>query len=104
MDRSLPGVAKISKRIDYEQLYDDLNKNALLSNRQSGFRSLERTLTALFDTSDKRCVNIDKGYLNGVICVDPKKAFFLKKLAKYGIDGNASGMVWVLLNQSQAKM
>jgi len=40
MDQSLPGVAKISKRIDYEQLYDYLNKNALLSNRQSGFRSL----------------------------------------------------------------
>ena len=57
---------------------------------------LHDTLTALLETNDSWCVNIDRGLLNGVIVIDLKKAFdaidheiILKKLAKYGVDQDA---------------
>ena len=67
--------------------------NCLLNSGQSGFRTLHSTLTALLETNDNWCVNIDKGLLNGVIFIDLKKAFdtidhqmILKRLTKYGVD------------------
>ena len=92
----IPTVAKIFEKIIYDQLYQYLNENGLLNSGQSGFRSLHSTLTALLETNDNWCVNIDRGLLNGVIFIDLKKAFdttdheiILKKLAKYGIDQDA---------------
>ena len=82
--------------IIFDQLYYYLNENRLLNNCQSGFRFLHSTLTALLETNDSWCVNIDSGLLNGVIFIDFKKAFettdyeiILKKLSKYGVDQNA---------------
>ena len=87
----IPAVAKI-----FDQLYNYLNVNDLLTSCQSGFRSLHSTLTALLETSNNWCVNVDKGLLNGVIFIDLKKAFdtidheiILQKLAKYGVDQDA---------------
>ena len=81
----IPTVAKII----YDQLYQYLNENGL-------FRSLHSTLTALLETNDNWCVNIDRGLLNGVIFIDLKKAFdtidhekILKNLTKYGVDQDA---------------
>ena len=92
----IPAVAKIFEKIVYDQLYNYLNVNDLLTSCQSGFRSLHSTLTALLETSDNWCVNVDKGLLNGVIFIDLKKAFetidheiILQKLAKYGVDQDA---------------
>ena len=89
----IPTVAKIFEKIIYDQLYQYLNENCLLNSGQSGFRTLHSTLTALLETNDNWCVNIDKGLLNGVIFIDLKKAFdaidhqmILKKLTKYGVD------------------
>ena len=89
-------VAKIFKKIIYDQLYQYLNENGLLNSGQSSFRSLHSTLTALLETNDNWCVNIDRGLLNGVIFIDLKKAFdtidheiILKKLTKYGVDQDA---------------
>ena len=89
----IPAVAKIFEKIIYDQLYNYLNVNDLLTSCQSGFRSLHSTLTALLETSNNWCVNVDKGLLNGVIFIDLKKAFdtidheiILQKLAKYGVD------------------
>ena len=89
-------VAKIFKKIIYDQLYQYLNENGLLNSGQSSFRSLRSTLTALLETNDNWCVNIDRGLLNGVIFIDLKKAFdtidhqiILKKLTKYGVDQDA---------------
>ena len=42
---------------------------------QSGIRSLHSTLTALLETNDSWCVNINRGLLNGAIFIDLKKAF-----------------------------
>ena len=85
----IPIVAKIFEKIIYNQLYKYLNDNSLLTNCQSRFRSLHSTLTALLEATNKWCVNIDKGLLNGVIFIDLKKAFdtiyhkiIIKKLAK----------------------
>ena len=90
------GGAKIFEKIMYDQLYNHLIVNDLLTSCQSGFRSLHSTLTALLETSNNWCVNVDKGLLNGVIFIDLKKAFdtidheiILQKLAKYGVDQDA---------------
>ena len=92
----IPAVAKIFEKIIYDQLYNYLNVNDLLTSCQSGFCSLHSTLTALLETSNNWCVNVDKGLLNGVIFIDLKKAFdtidykiILQKLAKYGVNQDA---------------
>ena len=92
----IPTVAKIFQKYIYDQLYQYLNENGLLNGGQSGFRLLHSTLTALLETNDSWCVNIDRGLLNGVIFIDLKKAFdtidheiILKKLTKYGVDQDA---------------
>jgi len=83
------------KKFTYDQLYNYLNVNDLLTSCQSGFCSLHSTLTALLETSNNWCVNVDKGLLNGVIFID-LKAFntidhkiILQKLAKYEVDQDA---------------
>ena len=59
-------------------------------------KRIDSTLTALLETNDNWCVNIDRGLLNGVIFIELKKAFdttdheiILKKLTKYGVDQDA---------------
>ena len=72
----IPTVAKIFEKIIYNQLYQYyLNENGLLNSGQSGFCSLHSTLTALLETNDNWCVNIDRGLLNDVIFIDLKNAF-----------------------------
>ena len=89
----IPTVAKIFEKIVYDQLYNYLNENNLLTSCQSGFRSLHSTLTALIDTTNNWSVNIDDGLLNGVVFIDLQKAFdtidhgiLMRKLCNYGID------------------
>ena len=68
-------VAKIFEKLIFEQLYEYLNNNNLISASQSGFRTLHSTLTALIETVDNWSINIDNGLLNGVIFINLKKAF-----------------------------
>ena len=71
----IPTVAKIFEKNICDQLYQYLNENVLFNSGQSCFRSLHSTLTALLETNDSWCVNIDRRLLNGVISIDLRKAF-----------------------------
>ena len=88
-------VAKIFEKLIFEQLYEYLNNNNLISASQSGFRTLHSALTALIEAVDNWSINIDNGLLNGVIFINLKKAFdtidhaiLLRKLQIYGVDQN----------------
>ena len=89
----IPVVSKVFEKIVYDQLYQYLNDNQLLSSCQSGFRSLHSTLTALLEATNSWSVNIGNGFLNGVVFIDLKKAFdtidqeiILRKLSFFGAD------------------
>ena len=89
----IPVVSKVFEKIVYDHLYQYLNENQLLSSCQSGFRSLHGTLTALLEATNSWSVNIDNGFLNGVVFIDLKKAFdtidheiILHKLSYFGAD------------------
>ena len=89
----IPVVSKVFEKIVYDQLYQYLNDNQLLSSCQSGFRSLHSTLTALLEATNSWSVSIDNGFLNGVVFIDIKKAFdtidheiILRKLSYFGAD------------------
>ena len=86
-------VSRVFEKIVYDQLYQYLNDNQLLSSCQSGFRSLHSTLTALLEATNSWSVSIDNGFLNGVVFIDLKKAFdtidheiILRKLSYFGAD------------------
>ena len=87
----IPVVSRVFEKIVYDQLYQYLNDNKLLSSCQSGFRSLHSTLTALLEATNSWSVNIDNGFLNGVVFIDLRKAFdtidheiILRKLSYFG--------------------
>ena len=65
-----PAVSKVLEKLIYDQLYHYLNDNKLLSSCQSGFRSLHSTITALLEATNSWSVNIDNGFLNGVVFID----------------------------------
>ena len=89
----IPVVSKVFEKIIYDQLYQYLNNNKLLSSCQSGFCSLHSTLTALLEAANSWSVNIDNGLMNGVVFIDLKEAFdtidheiILRKLSYFGAD------------------
>jgi len=68
-------VAKLFARIVYNQLYNFLISEEIMSKQQSGFRSLHSTVTALLEATDSWAFNIDRGYVNAAAFLDLKKAF-----------------------------
>ena len=71
----LPVISKILERCVFNQLYNFLNENSLLSKHQFGFRPKNSTLTALIEMCDEFYQNLDDGKLNGVVFLDIRKAF-----------------------------
>ena len=78
----------------YDQLYNFLNSEEIISKQQSGFRSLHSTVTALLEATDSWAFNTDRGYVNAVVFLDLKKALdtggheiLLTKMNRGGIQG-----------------
>ena len=71
----LPIISKILERRVFNQLYNFLNENSLLSKHQFGFCPKNSTLTALIQMCDEFYQNLDNGKLNGVVFLDIRKAF-----------------------------
>ena len=70
--------------------YHYLTQHSLLFSAQSGFRPGRSCETALLRMIDMWAAAIDRGDINGVILMDFRKAFDLKKLNIYQCDDNAS--------------
>ena len=93
----IPVVAKVFERIIYDQIYDYLTKNGLLSDQQSGFRSLHSTVTALpLAVTNDWAFNIHKGSVNVVVFLDLKIRFDtvdhhirFSKLYEYEVQGTS---------------
>ena len=68
-------IAKVFERIVYNQLYGFLANEEIITNQQSGLRSLHSTVTALLEATDSWVFNIDRGHVNAVVFLDLKKAF-----------------------------
>ena len=61
------------ERIVYDQLYSFLANEEIITNQQSGFRSLHSTVTALSEATDSWALDIDRGNVNAVVFLDLKK-------------------------------
>ena len=92
----ISAVACIFEKLVYEQLENYVTNNNFINPRQSGFRSLFSTTTAMLDLTNEWCFNIDRKLLNGVLFLDLKKAFdtmdhtiLIKKLQYLGLDQSA---------------
>ena len=88
----LSSVAKIFEKLITQQLEIYLETNEILVQQQAGFRNKHCTQTSLLSITNQWFINMDRGSLNGVIFLDPKKAFdcvdhtiLLRNFYNYGI-------------------
>ena len=63
----ISAVARVFERLVYSQLESYITKHNLINPRQSGFRSLFSTTTAMLDLTNKWCFNIDRKLVNGTL-------------------------------------
>ena len=93
----LPAISKVMERILYNQLYEYLTANNVLSEYQFGFRKFHSTASVLLDCTNDWYINMDRKLFNLVdVFIDLKKAFdtadheiLLQKIMHVGITGNA---------------
>ena len=71
-------IAKLFERIVYHQLYSFLASEEIITDHQSGFRSLHSTVTALLEATDSWAFHIDRGNVNAVIFLDLKKSIWYR--------------------------
>ena len=66
-------IAKVFERIVYGQLYSFSVNEEIITNQQSGFRSLHSTGTALLEATDSWALDTDRGNVNAAVFLDLKK-------------------------------
>ena len=74
----LSSISKIMERLVYDQLWHGLylsDDKLLHTEYQSGFRLLQSTATALFDSTNQWYFNIDNDLVTSVVFLDLAKAF-----------------------------
>ena len=71
----LPVISKVFERVVHNQLYDYLEANNMLSERQFGFRNRSSTQHAVTFFSDFIRTIMDKGLMTGAVFIDLRKAF-----------------------------
>ena len=88
----LPVISKVFEWVVQNQLYDYLEANYMLSERQFGFRNRSSAQHAVTVFSDFIKTNKDKGLMTGAVFIDLRQAFdtvdharLLPKLPIYGI-------------------
>jgi hypothetical protein len=82
----VPTIGKIFEKEVFDQLYEHLSQNLLLSKYQSGFRSKHSTMSALIHMCDQWLENMDNGMLNCVVFIDIRKGLeFAGKLKTHNI-------------------
>ena len=106
----LPAISKVMERIMYDQIYEYLNDNSILSEHQFGFRKSRSTASALLDCTNSWYVNMDRKMFNLVALLDLKKAFdtvnhdiLVRKLELYGINGSALTTIQSYLSDRKQK-
>ena len=66
---------KIFEKIVHDQVSTFIKENTFLNDRQSGFRKLFSTTTAVLDVSENILEQLDKNNFVGAVLIDLKKAF-----------------------------
>ena len=92
----LPVLSKVIERHVHDSLSRYLCENNLIYSKQSGFRKLHSTETALIRIIDELLFNLDNNCVSGMILIDYCKAFdmvdhviLLDKLHAYGLDNTS---------------
>ena len=105
---ALPVVSKLIERVVFNQLYEYLNNNKLLTESQPAFRPMFSTETTLLEATNEWLWNIDNNLLNGVIFLDLKIAFdtmdhaiLLGKLKLYGVSSQSLNLFRSYLSDRQ---
>ena len=103
-------IAKVLETIVYDQLYIFLANEKIITNQQSGFRSLHSTVSTVLEATDSWAFDMDRGNVNAVVFLDLKKAFdtidhdvLLAKLSLYGIQEPAYDWFKSYLNNPTRK-
>ena len=92
----LPVLSKVIERHVHDSLSRYLCENNLIYSKQSGFRKLHSTETALIRIIDELLFNLDNNCVSGMILIDYCKAFdmvdhviLLDNLHAYGLDNTS---------------
>ena len=85
----LPTLSKILERAVHSQLYEYLDANQILTDKQFGFCPKHSTITALSSFADKVLVNMERGKLCDTVFLDTvDHRILISKLKTLGVGAN----------------